>query len=475
MEPVVGRKRWAIQAVVLTIAFMTNVDASIVNIAIPVISEKLNVTTAATTWVVTVYLLGFTSFILFFGKIADIVGKRRVFLTGLAVFTAGSLLCGLPLALPWLLVSRVLQAIGAGISMSSTLGITAEVFPENERGRALGFAGMAVALGNITGPTIGGLILSFLDWHYIFLINVPIGIVALSFGIKLIPNDNKKADSRTKLDFPGFTAFALSIITLFVALSQAEVDGFSQPYIPGLIAAAVVLFALFVVRERRTAFPMLDLSIFRNGLFSLSILCTFLAYWAISCSPLILPMYLQDMLGLEPHVTGFIILASPLVMVAVAPVSGYLSDKIGAAILTFIGLTILASSFVMMGLLLTQSTPIFVIVLLIAFSAFGGGMFTSPNTVMVMSSVPKGKYGIAGSVNTLVRNAGTTCSVAISSIILYNRISASIGYRVSTIVLDRPDTFAYALRWVYLVTAGICTLGAAMTGIRLFGRKSPHK
>ena len=471
MEPVAGMKRWAILVVTLVMAFITNIDASIVNIAIPVMSENLNVGTAATTWVVTAYLIGFTAFIIFFGKLSDLVGKRRVFLSGLAVFTAASVLCSLPLSLFGLLVARVVQALGAGSCMATNFAIIAEVFPENERGRAFGFASVAVALGKIAGPAIGGLILSFLDWRYVFMINVPIGIVALFFGIRLLPNDDKKTKVRGLLDFPGSATFALSFIALFIALSEGQAIGFMQPSVVGFIAAAIVLFVLFVLIERRSSAPMLDLSIFRNRLFSLSALCAFLGYWTLSCSPLILPLYLQDLLGLEPHIAAFILLASPLVTIAVSPISGYLTDKVGPAILTFIGLVVTVAGYVLMGLLLDQNTAVSVIVLTIGISAIGGAMFTAPNSTMIMSTVSKDKYGVASSVSTLVRNAGTAFSTAVSSVILYNRISASIGYRVSTIVIEHPSSFAYAIQWVFLVTAGICAIGAILTGIRLWGSR----
>lgn len=466
------KNRWMILLTIVSMTFMACLDSSIVNVALPVMSAKLNTSMASIEWVVTSYLIVISSTILIFGRLGDIKGKTSVFRFGVLLFSAGSLLCGIAYNLPLLVGARMVQAIGAACTMSTSQGIITQVFPANERGRALGLSGTFVALGTMVGPPLGGFIVSILSWQYIFLINVPIGILAFVFGMKMLPKD--AGASGEKLDGTGALLFVIAIVSLFGSLIQGQESGYDRPYITAGFVIAVIALVLFFTIERRMETPLLNLQIFKNRLFSISILCGFITFVAISCSNIIQPFYLQYVLKLSPAVTGLFMMVYPLILSVVAPISGHLSDKIGSEFLTFLGLMFTSAGLLMMSTL-NEMTPLWTMVIFIGIMSLGNGLFQSPNTSLIMSTVPKNKLGIAGSVNALIRNLGMIVGISYSTTLLYNRMSYKIGYRVSNFIEGRSDVFVYGMRYVYITAALICLTGAAITAFRLYGSRQKKR
>ncbi len=468
----VNSSRWIILFTILMMTFMSTLDSSIVNVALPAMSKHLNVSMAAIEWVVTSYLIIISASILMFGRLGDIKGKTKVFKFGIILFTFGSLLCGISNSLVILVASRVIQAIGAAASMATSQGIVTHVFPSNERGRALGLTGTFVALGSMVGPPLGGFIITVLSWKYIFLINVPIGILSFTLGMKTLPKEMNKLNE--KLDFKGTLLFAASIVLIFGSLTQGQNDGYNNPMIITGFVLAIVSMIAFLIVEKKISMPLLDLEIFKNKLFSLSIFCGFVTFIAIGSSNIIQPFYLQDVKKLSPGTTGLIMMVYPIVLSVVAPVSGYISDKIGSEFLTFIGLVISSTGLLLMSTL-TQNSYLWMLIIFVGAMALGNGLFQSPNNSLIMSTVPKHKLGIAGSVNALVRNLGMVLGVSLSTTLLYNRMSYKIGYRVVNYVENRDDVFVYGMKYVYIAAASICFIGAIMTAYRLYGSKFKNK
>jgi EmrB/QacA subfamily drug resistance transporter len=392
-----------------------------------------------------------------------------MFKFGLGLFTLGSLLCGISGSFLLLIIARVVQAIGAAGTMANSQGIVTEVFPANERGKALGLTGTAVALGSLVGPGLGGLIVGTSKWEFIFLINVPIGLISLYYSFKILPKGHKAA--RGKLDGLGSILFMFSIIPLFVALGQGLNRGFTDPFIIFGFIVAATSFVVFILVERKREAPLLQLKMFENKLFSLSIFCGFITFVAIFCSNIIQPFYLQNVMAYTPQQTGLILMIYPLILTVVAPISGSLSDKIGSEILTFIGLVLISIGLLFMSTLNENST-ILHLVLFSGTMSVGMGLFQSPNNSLVMSTVEKDKLGIAGSINALIRNLGMVCGIALATTLLYGRMSAKIGYRVTDFVVGRNDAFLYGMKTVYITAAIICAAGTILTLIRLL-RKQP--
>jgi EmrB/QacA subfamily drug resistance transporter len=466
------KNRWWILFAVVMQPFMATLDSSIVNVALPVMSEKLSVSMATIEWVVTSYLITVSASILVFGRLGDMKGKTAIFKWGLLMFVIGSLLCGVSKTLQWLVISRVIQGIGAAATMATNQGIITHVFPAHERGRALGISATFVALGTMVGPPLGGFIVSILSWHYIFLVNVPIGIIIFIMGMKILPRTQTQIKER--FDIKGAILFSLSVILLFGSMISGQEVGYNNFFIISAFILSVVSFAAFIMVETKIDSPLLPMDIFKNRLFSISVFCAFISFTAISCTNIIQPFYLQYVLKLSPAVTGLFMMIYPLILSIVAPASGYLSDKIGSELLTFLGLLFTAGGLFLMSTM-TQYSTLGIMTLFIGVLSIGNGLFQSPNTSLVMSTVSKDRLGIAGSTNALVRNIGLVFGVSLSTTLLYNRMSYKLGRHVVSYIEGREDVFVYGMKVVYVTAAMICILGALITAKRLYNRKSEVK
>ncbi|WP_220101649.1 MFS transporter [Paenibacillus sp. S150] len=463
-DAAVQKKRWIILIVLNLFTFMSTLDGSIVNIALPVLVKELGLPVAQVEWVTTGYLMAICSAVLFFGKLGDIAGKIRIFKLGTIIFIIGSLLCGLSAGLPFLIASRVVQALGASMTMANSQGIVTDIFPSTERGKALGLIGTFVSLGSIAGPSLGGIIVSTLGWEYIFWVNVPVGLVAIGLGWKVLPKDLIRVKS--KIDLPGSMLFAVFIVTLFAGLLLGQQLGYGDSRILSALAVAVGAFIAFLVVELRRSQPLLQLSLFKNPLFSLSILCAFLVFVANFCFNIIAPFYAQNMLNLSPFYAGFLLMLFPISMVIVAPLSGALSDKIGSEFLTFAGLIVMVIA--QFGLArLHEGSAVALVGVWIAMLGIGSGLFGSPNNSLIMSTVPRTQLGSAGSVNSLVRNVGMVVGITIATTILFNVMSSRAGYRVTDLIPGRPDIFLSGMHVVFLTSSSICLVSALLTGWRM--------
>ncbi len=468
MESTTKKKKWTILVIVILATFMATLDGSIVNVALPRMAQVLGVTTANIQLVATCYLIVIAGTVLIFGRLGDILGKTKIFTIGLGIFTLGSLLCGLTHSFVFLILARIIQAIGAAGTMANNQGIIAETFPPNERGKALGFNGTAVALGSLVGPGLGGLIVGALSWEYIFLINVPIGLVTLILCIKLLPKGRKEAVGR--FDGLGAALFLAAIVFLFSAMNEGLNRGFTDPLIVSGFILSAVSFLVFFIVERKRENPMIQLQIFKNTLFSLSIFCGFISFVAIFCNNIILPFYLQYVMAYSPQYAGIILMIYPLIMSVVAPASGHLSDKIGSELLTFLGLVLTSTGLFLMSFL-SENSALPAMVLFIGTMSVGMGIFQSPNNSLIMSTVSRDKLGVAGSINALVRNLGMVCGIALATTLLYSMMSVKIGYRVTDYVEGRSDAFLYGMKAVYLTAGGISLFGAVLTLVRLMNKK----
>lgn len=464
MEEVKKRNKWSVLIIVVLSTFMSTLDSSIVNVALPRMADSLGVTTASIQFVATSYLIVISGTVLIFGKLGDMFGKTTMFTLGVIVFTIGSLLCGLSHSYWFLIIARAIQAIGAAGTMANNQGIVTEVFPVEERGKALGLLGTAVALGSLVGPGLGGMIVGVLSWEYIFTINVPIGILAVIGAFCLLPKTKTKAKGR--MDLYGALLFIVTIVSLFGALSEGLNLGFGHPLILTGFFLAAVCFAVFLAVEKKRKDPMIQLDIFKNGLFSLSIFCGFISFVAMFCNNIILPFYLQDVMEFSPQKAGLIMMAYPLILMVAAPVSGHLSDKIGSEILTFIGLVFTSIGLFSMSFL-NENSAVITMVSMIGIMSVGMGLFQSPNNSLIMSTVSRDKLGVAGSINALVRNMGMVCGIALATTLLYGMMSSRLGYRVTDYIQGRNDAFLYGMHIVYITASIICMMGAVLTFFRL--------
>lgn len=470
-DAVVQKNRWWILVSVAMFTFMSTLDSSIVNIALPTISRDLSVPMNKAEWVVSIYLMVVCTCLLLFGKVGDSFGKIKVYRIGTVVFTLGSLLCGFNHSLTMLLFGRVIQGIGASMTMATNTGITTEVFPMRERGRALGAIGAFVSLGSIAGPGIGGLILAHFSWSYIFWINVPVGLLTILIGEKYLPKDITM--SKKKIDWLGFVTFAITIMSFFGAVFIGQEVGYIHTVPLLLFVAAIVFFVIFIRVEKQKENPLLVFHILRNKLFTMSLVTALLIFSANFFVNVVMPFYLQNARGLTASYAGLLMMVFPFLMVIGSPLSGYLTDQIGPQKLVLMGLALLSVT-QLMYVFMNQTSPIWYYILATAIMGMGNALFQSPNNTIVMSSVEKENLGVAGSLNSFARNLGMVVGIALSTTILYSGMSTAYGQRVTTYIEGRPDIFIFGMRVTFMASFAICVIAWVLSLIR-FRKKTTDR
>ena len=453
--------KWVVLFTVVAMTFMSTLDSSIVNIALPVMQRELAATAAGIQWVSTVYLLACCATVLIFGRLGDTLGKVRLFQTGVALFTVGSALCGLSATLPALIAARAVQGIGAASAMANNMGIVTEAFPASQRGRALGIVSTFVSLGMMCGPTIGGMLVAAFPWEFIFLINVPIGAVAFAVGLKTLPRDVAAAN-RGQIDIAGAALIVPSILLLFCSLTFMATG--TTPILIGMFVAGAALFAAFIAVERRAADPLVQLDAFRSVPFSVNLVTMLICFAAVGATEYLMPFFLQDACGFPSGVAGLALTAIPLGMAAVGPASGALSDRIGSALPCCAGLVIYAAGIAFTGYLPTTA-PLAAIVAGMLVMAVGTGLFQSPNNSLVMGSVGREHLGFAGSVVSLVRYLGMSVGVTGGTALLYGHMSALAGRPIASYAQGGAELFSKGFAFAFVVFAMLSLAGAALTAL----------
>ncbi|WP_324669275.1 MFS transporter [Geochorda subterranea] len=445
-------RRWQILSAIAIGTLMGPVDGSVVNIALPVITQRFGTTLAMAEWIAMAYLLVISSVLLTWGRLGDMYGHRRIYLGGFAVFTLGSLLCGAAGGIGWLVAFRVVQALGAGMMLASGPAIITEVFAPTERGRALGLNAVAVAVGLSIGPVLGGFLVEHLGWRSIFYINLPIGLVGIAWAYRVLPPPT--AVRPAAFDVPGALTLFGALFSLLLALSQGEIWGWRAPATLALAALGVVGLLVFVAVERRAAAPMVDLSLFDNRVFVLanaSALTNFMAQFSVT---FLMPFFLQFALGMPPDRAGTVMLGLPAAMMVVAPLAGYLSDRFGSRWPAVTGMTILAAGIVSMSQLDAGASGSGIFWRL-AVLGLGAGLFQTPNNSAIMGSVPRDRLGIAGGMLASMRNIGMVLGIGVSGAVFM----ATAGGRPELAAADL-DLFLSGMHAAMSTGAAFALLGA---------------
>jgi EmrB/QacA subfamily drug resistance transporter len=417
-------RKWYVMAAVAMSIFLATIDGSIVNVALPTLVRDLNTDFATIQWVILAYLLTMTTLMLSIGRLGDMWGKKSIFTAGFVVFTVGSVLCGLSQTVYWLIAFRVLQAVGAAMTLALGAAIVTEAFPAKERGRALGLIGTIVSLGVIIGPTIGGVMIEALSWHWIFFINLPVGIVGTLMAWRFVPDF--KPLGRQQFDYWGALSLFTSVLGLLLALTLGQQLGFSDTRITLLFAVWLIFLVVFVAIEIRTVQPMIDLRIFRNALFSVNLVTGFVTFVAIAGVFILLPFYLEDVLNYNTQQVGFLLAVIPIGLGIFAPISGSLSDRFGTRPITVLGLLVMVVGYFGLTSLSTETTTWGYILRLIPIG-IGLGMFQSPNNSAIMGTVPRERLGVASGLLSITRTLGQTAGVAIMGALWASRVMAHAG------------------------------------------------
>ncbi len=402
--------KWYVMAAVSMSIFLATIDGSIVNVALPTLVKELQTDFATVQWVVLAYLLTQTTLLLSIGRLGDMIGKKSIYVWGLVVFTGGSVLCGLSPGVGWLIGFRILQAIGAAMMLALGIAIVTEAFPTSERGKALGIIGTSVSIGVVVGPTLGGVLIEHLSWHWIFFVNLPVGIVGTWMALRFVPDF--KPSGRQKFDYWGAASLCVSLLSLLLALTLGQRLGFGAPPIVALLVNWFIFLAIFLIIEWRTRQPMIDLRLFRNILFSVNLVTGFITFVAIAGVFILIPFYLENVLDYSPSRVGFLLAVLPVALGISAPIAGSLSDRYGSRPITIIGLASLVIGYYGMSTLTAETDTLGYILRLLPVG-LGMGIFQSPNNSAIMGSVPRERLGIASGLLSITRTLGQTVGIAV--------------------------------------------------------------
>lgn len=447
-NPVV--RKWLIHSTTILGVFMSTLDASIVNIAMPEITTYFHTTLNNVEWVVMVYLLLISSLLLTYGKIGDMYGHRPVFVSGFAVFTIASLFNSLAVNIWMLIAARALQALGAGAILAVVQAIIADTFPPSERGKAIGLNAMFVSLGLATGPALGGFLVQTYGWQSIFIINIPIGILGTFWSWKILPHKVKKPQ---KFDFGGAVTIFIALSTFLLALSHGQAWGWSSSIILGLFFTAAFSLLLFAYIEIKCQYPMFNFNLFRNRVFLSSNFSAMINYLTQYSVTFLMPFYLVTFLALPANISGYLMSIFPLTMLLTSPVAGTLSDRLGSRLLTSLGMAVICTGIMILSY--TENFSYLTIAAGLALVGIGTGLFLAPNNNAIMGSVPKNQIGVASGMLALMRNIGQVMGVAVSGAVFSIQL-ARYSY------LNSTARFPVALHNTYLVAAMLGLLGAVV-------------
>lgn len=408
--------KWFILLTVLIGATMSALDVSIVNVATPTIENRFDVPMSMVEWVVMGYMLTLTVFLPFFGRLADMFGRTRMYNIGFIIFTIGSALCGISPNAYFLIFSRVLQAIGAGMLQANSVAIITQSFPKSELGRAIGIQGAVQAIAMSIGPFVSGILISLLNWRLVFYINVPIGIIGTLMALFILPASKHNLKKDTEIDFLGVILCATGLGFLVLAIDQGAKVGWTSSLIILCFLASLIILPLFIIRELKTNNPMIDLRIFKNWDFSTGNITGFLSYYVLFAVLFLMPFYLEDIMHYDAEVVGSILTPIPLAMALIAPFAGAISDKIGSRFMTTLGMIICATATFFLSFL-NDNINIYFLTIIFIILGLGMGIFTPPNNSTIMLSAPEDKLGVAGGILNMMRALGLIFGVDISSMI----------------------------------------------------------
>ena len=452
--------QWIVLGIVCLGTFMGALDGSIVNVTLPLLSTIFGVDIPTIGWVAIAYQLATISTLGTFGRLTDLFGRRVIYLSGFVVFVVSSALCGISNGATMLIAFRAMQGVGAAMLTANSMALITAVFPGNQRGTAIGFLETSVSLAFTIGPTIGGVLQSALGWRSIFYVTVPVALVGFILAFVVVNDPARLATGprRRSLDLPGAVLLAISLTSVMLVLTGLAGDAAST-YIWLALPAAIVV-VIFIVVEKRTKDPTIDLGLFGIKTFAWANLAKLFSYTAMSSVTFLMPFYLQRSLGMSPTVTGLAMTSFPIALAIGSMTGGPLSDRFGSRLLAPIGMIIASLG----GLILTRVLPAdgyFLVGIALFLVGLGMGLFIVPNDSAIMGSAPTDKLGVASGILAISRTLGLSSGVAFAGTVLATR---SVAY--ASLPVAAPVQFALAFHDVYGITIGLCVVAMVLSFFR---------
>lgn len=442
-------------------AFLTPYMSSAVNIALPAIGQEFDLGAVSLSWIATVYLLAAAIFLVPFGRLADIHGRKKIYTWGVAVYALSALFLANSNSEAELILFRIVEGFGAAMLFGSGVAMLTSAFPPGERGRAIGINIAATYFGLSMGPLLGGLLTEHFGWRSVFLINVPLGALIIFLVLWKLKGDWAEAKGE-EFDLTGSAIYGLALASMIYGLSllpSAKGGGF--------VLAGLGVLAAFLVWETRVRCPVLDVRLFRvNRVFAFSSIAAFLNYSSTYAVVFFLSLYLQEIKGFSPEGAGLILVAQPAVQAVFSPFAGRLSDRIEPRIVASCGMIFTALGLFLLAFLGTGTSLAFVVAILMMLG-FGFALFTSPNTNAIMSAVPRKFYGVASGTVGTMRLTGQMFSQAIATLVFALYLGSA------QILPENHPLFLMAMRMAFAVLAALCAIGIFFSLAR--GRAKPEE
>ncbi len=467
--------KWIVLSVTTIGALMASIDSTIVILGLPDMMVKLHADLVEMIWVIMAYILVSTVFLLTFGRVADMLGRVRMYNLGFVVFTVGSALCGFSTTAWQLILFRLIQGSGAAMMVVNSVAIITEVFPANERGKALGLNAITFSFGGVAGPILGGLILTLADWRWIFFINVPVGIFGAIWGYRVLREMSIRKKGE-RFDVVGALSFSVGLTALLIALTLGIQFSFTSTPIILLFCLFLIGLGVFLWWERRAQNPVLDFSLFNNRVYNFSVLSAMMQSLALFAVNFLIVFYLQGVLGYDPLKAALLLIPLPVMTSILAPLGGNIADRIGARVPATIGLLIQAAALIWF-MRLSPTTPYWQTAIGLGLMGFGGGLFYPPNTSAAMNASPKNRLGIASGTLATLRQAGMVTSFALALAVAASSLPRDVMMQLfvgNNVTLGSAPmkAFVIGMHSAFLVSTVLVLVAAGISFVR--GKEDRH-
>jgi EmrB/QacA subfamily drug resistance transporter len=463
---------------IATGTFFSVIDHGSVLIALPGIESHFDASLESVQWVVIAYALVISVLLLPMGRLGDVVGRRRVYIVGTAIFVVGSIGATLANNLELLVAMRVLQGIGAGMVQGCGMGMMIAAFPDSERGKALGTHLSVVGLGAIAGPALGGFLVAWFGWQSVFFVNVPAGCLVLLLSWLVLERgpgagQYRRGQNASNFDWAGAATSGVILLVLLLVVGNGNGLGWRSATVIVGGCAVVALSAAFVWWELRVRSPMLELRLFVNQVFGLGVAAAWLSFFGSSAARFMMPFYLQRVLEYSPEKVGLMMIPPALCMVIIGPFTGRLSDRFGWKIPTVCGISLAAAGAFVLAFALQERSPIWLVIATMMMQSSGNGIFNSPNNSSILSVVDRSRYGVVSALTQLVRNSANVVSVAVATTIVVSTMATyGVEPKLEAVNPDVATAFVAGLRWSFLMLGAALALGVAVSVYRALSTRS---
>jgi EmrB/QacA subfamily drug resistance transporter len=462
--------KWWVFSTIATGTFMSVVGHGSILIALPTIARHFDASLTTVLWIAISETLAVSSLLLPMGRVSDILGRKQVYITGYTIFILASAMAGFSRGLTMLLAARVIQGIGSAMVQANGQAMVLSVFPAAERGKALGTQFSVLGVGSMSGMVLGGLLVSTLGWRFVFLINLPVGVIAVIAAIIILDKSRFVLDTqggrRPSFDWMGSFLSAGALMTVLLAITFGNRIGWGSAPVMGGLVAFVILLAGFIWWELRTDAPMLDLRLFQRKLLAMGIAAGWLSFLGSSGVRFLMAIYLQSVLGYSPRDAGLITLPMAIAMTFVGPFAGRLSDRYGWQRFNIAGSAAAALALFLLAFTLTGSSPVKLIIPLLVLQSVGTGLFGAPNNSSILSTVERSRYGIVSALTSLTRNSANITSNAFATAIVVSTMAA-LGAEASLgAVSGDPQAFVAGLNRAFMAAGFSVTVALVISVLK---------